>query len=245
MQDIAVKYSYKMISSLKAINIEIILAIDLKKGKVVRAFAGFRLNYKPLKIGNLDLSDPITLIQKTLKKFNLNKVYIADLDAIKNLNANNLLILKILKKFPKIDFLIDSGFYYPISIYNFKKKLKKKKISNFYIVLGTEKLKKYNLRVFGYKNRIYISLDILNENDKSTEFLKKSKFRLDVILMFLRNVGGRGIRFNEVKRIIKGLPDYNFHYAGGVRYFRDLRLLKNVGVESAIVSTLVHKHLGS
>ena len=63
--------------------------------------------------------------------------------------------------------------------------------------------------------------------------------------MFLRSVGGRGIRFNEVKRIIKGLPDLNFHYAGGVRYSRDLRLLKNVGVESAIVSTLVHKHLGS
>ena len=63
--------------------------------------------------------------------------------------------------------------------------------------------------------------------------------------MFLRNVGGRGIRFNEVKRIIKGLPNFNFHYAGGVRYFRDLRGLKNVGVESAIVSTLVHKHLSS
>ena len=127
MQDIAVKYSNKMISSLKTINIEVILAIDLKKGRVVKAFAGFRLNYKPLKIGNLDLSDPIILIQKTLEKFKLNKIYIADLDAIKNLNANNLLILKILKKFPKIDFLIDSGFDYPISIYNFKKKLKKKK----------------------------------------------------------------------------------------------------------------------
>ena len=63
--------------------------------------------------------------------------------------------------------------------------------------------------------------------------------------MFLRNVGGRGIRFNEVKRIIKDLPKFNFHYAGGVRYLRDLRVLKNVGVESAIVSTLVHKHLGS
>ena len=234
-----------MISSLKTINIEIILAIDLKKGRVVRAFAGFRLNYKPLKIGNLDLSDPITLIQKTLKKFKLNKVYIADLDAINNLDANDLLIFKILKKFPEIDFLIDSGFDYPISVNNFKKKLKKKKISNFYIVLGTEKIKKYNLRVFGYKNRIYVSLDIFNNNDKSTAFLKNSKFKPDVILMFLRNVGGRGIRFNEVKSIIKGLPNFNFHYAGGVRYFRDLKLLKNAGVESAIVSTLVHKHLGS
>jgi len=234
-----------MISSLKTINTEIILAIDLKKGRVVRAFAGFRLNYKPLRVGNLDLSDPITLILKTLEKFKLNKVYIADLDAINNLTANNLLIFKILKKFPEIDFLIDSGFDYPISINNFKKALEKKKISNFCIVLGTEKIKKYNLRVFGYKNRIYISLDILNDNDKSTDFLKKSKFKPDVILMFLRNVGGRGIRFNEVKRIIKGLPNFSFHYAGGVRYFRDLRLLKNVGVESVIVSTLVHKHLGS
>ena len=116
-----------MISSLKTINIDIILAIDLKKGKVVRAFAGFRLNYKPLKIGNLDLSNPITLIKKTLEKFKLSKVYIADLDAINNLDTNNLLIIKILKKFPKIDFLIDSGFDYPISIYNFKKKIKKRK----------------------------------------------------------------------------------------------------------------------
>ena len=234
-----------MISSLKTINIDIILAIDLKKGKVVRAFAGFRFNYKPLKLGNLDLSDPIVLIKKTLEKFKLNKVYIADLDAIKNLHSNNLLIFKILKKFPEIDFLIDSGFDYPISIHNFKKTLKKKKLSNFSIVLGTEKMKKYNLRTFCYKHRIYISLDILNDNDKSTDFLKKSKFKPDVILMFLRNVGGRGIRFNEVKKIIKGLPNFNFHYAGGVRYLRDLRGLKNVGVESAIVSTLVHKRLGS
>ena len=234
-----------MISSLKNINIEIILAIDLKKGRVVRAFAGFRLNYKPLKIGNLDLSDPVILIHKTLEKFNLKKVYIADLDAIKKVGSNNLLIFKTLKKFPEINFLIDSGFDYPISIDNFKKTLRKKKLRNFCIVLGTEKMKKYNLRAFGYKSHIYLSLDILNENDKSTNFLKKSKFKPDVILMFLRNVGGRGIRFNEVKKIVRELPNFNFHYAGGVRYFRDLKLLRNVGVESAIVSTLVHKHLGS
>ena len=131
-----------MISSLKTINIDIILAIDLKKGKVVRAFAGFRFNYKPLKLGKLDLSDPIVLIKKTLEKFKLSKVYIADLDAIKNLHSNNLLIFKILKKFPEIDFLIDSGFDYPISIHNFKKTLRKRNLSNFFIVLGTEKMKK-------------------------------------------------------------------------------------------------------
>ena len=59
MTGLAVKYSNKMISFLKTINIEIILAIDLKKGKVVRAFAGFRQITSHLKIGNSDLSDPL------------------------------------------------------------------------------------------------------------------------------------------------------------------------------------------
>ena len=33
-------------------------------------------------------------------------------------------------------------------------------------------MKKYNLRCFGYKNQFTISLDIFNNNDKSTDFLK-------------------------------------------------------------------------
>ena len=37
-------------------------------------------------------------------------------------------------------------------------------LHNFIIVLGTEKIKKYNLKVFGYKNRIFLSLDIYNDN---------------------------------------------------------------------------------
>ena len=49
----------------------------MKKGKVVRAFAGFRFNYKPLKLGNLDLSDPIVLIKKTLEKVSRRSIPIS------------------------------------------------------------------------------------------------------------------------------------------------------------------------
>ena len=73
---------------------------------------------------------------------------------------------------------------------------------------------------------------------------KNSRFKADIILMFLRNVGGRGICLKNVKAIKKRLPGFNFIYAGGVKYFRDIKTLKNAGVESVIVSTLVHKHLG-
>ena len=60
----------------------IILAIDLKNGRVVKAFAGLRINYRPLVINSIDYSDPIFLIREISKKLKLKQIYIADLDAI-------------------------------------------------------------------------------------------------------------------------------------------------------------------
>ena len=233
-----------MISLFKFIDTDFILAIDLKKGRVVKAFAGFRLNYKPLKIGKLDFSDPYNFIELVLKYFRLTKIYIADLDAIQSFGSNFDLLCKLLKSFPNIDFLIDCGFDYPLTVNNFVKKLDKRKIKNFSVVLGTEKLKKYNLRCFKQKVKVHFSLDILNNSDRWVDTFKKSRFKADIILMFLRNVGGRGVRIKNVRAIKKRLPGFNLIYAGGVKYLRDIKALKNVGVESVIVSTLVHKHLG-
>jgi len=61
----------------------------------------------------------------------------------------------------------------------------------------------------------------------------------------LRNIGGRGIRLEGVKKLIQKLPNYNFHYAGGIRYLNHIKMLQNMGVESVIASTLVLKHLDS
>ena len=87
-------------------------------------------------------------------------------------------------------------------------------------------------------------MDILNNSDRWVDTFKKSRFKADIILMFLRNVGGRGVRIKNVRAIKKRLPGFNLIYAGGVKYLRDIKALQNVGVESVIVSTLVHKHLG-
>ena len=53
---------------------ETILAVDLKKGKVVRAF-GFRLNYKPLKSRKDNLENPENFIKKVLIYFPLSRIY--------------------------------------------------------------------------------------------------------------------------------------------------------------------------
>ena len=47
---------------------KIILAVDILNGKVVKAFAGLRMNYKPLLIQNRDFSDAIKLIKEVKKK---------------------------------------------------------------------------------------------------------------------------------------------------------------------------------
>ncbi len=106
---------------------ETILAVDLKKGKVVRAFAGFRLNYKPLKSTKDDLENPENFIKKVLIYFPLSRIYIADLDSIQNSGSNFDLISKLLNTFHHLTFLIDIGFDYPKSVKIFCEKLKKKK----------------------------------------------------------------------------------------------------------------------
>ena len=60
---------------------KLILAIDIRKEKVVKAYAGFRLNYKKLLLNNNDFSCPLIFINTVIEKFKINTIYIADLDA--------------------------------------------------------------------------------------------------------------------------------------------------------------------
>ena len=78
---------------------ETILAVDLMKGKVVRAFAGFRQNYKPIKSFKGNLDNPCNFIKKVLNYFPLSKIYIADLDSIQNSGSNFSIISKVTVRF--------------------------------------------------------------------------------------------------------------------------------------------------
>ena len=222
---------------------EIILAVDLKKGKVVRAFAGFRQNYKPIKSSKENLQNPYNFIKKVLNNFQLNKVYIADLDSIQNSGSNFDLISELLTKFQNLTFLIDSGFDYPFSVEVFSKKLKKREIQNFLPVVGTEKLKNYNFQSFKFLKDCYFSLDFNGSEKKWIRKIKKYKLKLNLILMFVKNTGGRGVRLKELKFISRKLNTSNIFYAGGVRYWNQLNLLRIQGVKGALISTLILKEI--
>ena len=223
---------------------QIILAVDIKGGKAVKAFAGLRFNYKPLYINNEDFSDPIKLIEITKKKIDLRNVYIADLDAINRYRCNNELINKLLVQFPDINFHIDAGFDYPISIFNYHHEKRIKKLINYSLVLGTETLKKFSLESYiKQKNRIKFSIDFNGNQKKWIAKFKKRKSKLDIILMFLDKVGGRGLNLKLIKRLGKHLLQHRIFVAGGINEQGQIDQLESLGVKGVILSTLIHDRI--
>lgn len=218
----------------------VILAVDIIKGKVVKAFAGLRINYKVLKINGLDYSDPFKLIKKIKEKMMISDVYIADLDAISKLGNNNELIDDILKHFPDVNFLIDSGFDYPISVFYFHKKKQLKKIKNYNLILGTETLKNYNLKSYNLLKQNQISVDFNGKERKWIKKLKKEKTKFFLILMFLKKIGGRGLNLKSIIKYIRVFKKHKVNVAGGLRTSGQLYQLKRSGVEGIISSTFLH-----
>lgn len=217
----------------------LILAIDLLNGKVVKAFAGLRFNYSPLVFKNKDLSNPFELIFQVKQKINLRKVYIADLNSIMKIGSNNELIDRILERFPEMSFLLDCGFDYPKNVYDFHINKRKKKLENYRVVLGTETLRNFRIKTYNSFMIFDISLDF-NGNEKSwINKLKSEKLNFGLILMFLNKVGGRGIDFGLIKTLVKLFPKRDITVAGGLSSLGQTNKLSRMGVSNVISSTMI------
>ncbi len=217
----------------------LILAIDIMNGKVVKAFAGLRFNYKPLVVKNKDFSNPLELILRVKKKINLSRVYIADLNSIMRLGSNNYLIDRILREFPEINFLLDCGFDYPKNVYNFHTFKRKKKLENYKVVLGTETLKNFRIRTYNSLMTFDISLDFNGSELAWINKLKSEKLKFGLILMFLNKVGGRGIDYELIRTLVKLFPNRDITVAGGLSSLSQTKQLSRIGVGSVISSTML------
>ncbi len=221
----------------------VILAVDIVNGKVVKAFAGLRMNYKPLFIQKEDFSDPIKLIKTLQEKIELKKIYIADLDAIRKIGDNNMIIEKILKIFSDLLFLIDAGFDYPRNVYNYHIRKIQIKLYNYKLVLGTETIKNFNLKSFQYFKKFELSIDFNGSESYWLKRIMKKKTRMDVTLMFLKKVGGRGLNMKVINSLYKDLSHHNLSIAGGIRTNQQVKQLFRLGFSNVLSSTLLHKKL--
>ena len=99
--------------------------------------------------------------------------------------------------------------------------------------------------MFSSSDKFFISLDIKFRDDKWVSILKSSKLKPNLIFMFLKNVGGRGVSFKNLRKLIKKLPGHSYHYAGGVKYPNQLRMLKNLGLNRQLFQPWFIRKLSS
>ena len=222
---------------------QVILAVDILNGKVVKAFAGLRFNYKPLFIKNKDFSDAISLINEVKKKILLKKVYIADLDSIRKVGNNCKYIDLIIKRFPELTFLIDAGFDYPLSVYNYHKRKNENRLSNYEIVLGTETLKNFQLSSFQQSKKCQISIDFNGKQNCWIKKINNGRINFSIILMFLDKVGGRGLDLSLIKKLNNIFNYNNILVAGGVKSEGQILQLSRMGVKGVLTSTFLHKKI--
>ena len=88
---------------------DIIPVIDILNNHVVTAIKGNRDDYQKINTKLYNSTEPIKIINQIINIYSPKIIYIADLDAIMTNQVNHLILGEILRKFPKVDFWIDSG----------------------------------------------------------------------------------------------------------------------------------------
>tara|TARA_X000000950_G_C13394590_1_gene449602 strand:- start:222 stop:518 length:297 start_codon:yes stop_codon:yes gene_type:complete len=88
-----------------------------------------------------------------------------------------------------------------------------------------------------------LSLDFCKKKTPNVN-LKYFKNRT-IILMFIDQVGARGVNWKEIKNInrLNVVKKNNCYIAGGIRYYGEVRNINRMGFKGCIVSSIVHERL--
>lgn len=224
----------------------ILVAIDIKKGFVVKAFAGVRNNYKPLFINKKDYSNPFSYIKFLNRTFNIKKIYIADLDSIYGSRENWKIIVQIVQENPSISFFLDLGFKKQTMLNEFQDRIISKKSikKNFNFIIGTELLKDIkSLSGFCNKSEMLVSLDFDGSERLWINNIPKLMIFDKIVLMFIKQVGGRGVNWKVLKNLRIHLNPKKTIIAGGIQNNQDIKKLKDIGYDGIIISSLIHKNI--
>ncbi len=224
----------------------IITAIDIKNGKIVKAFAGYRINYKPLIINKKDYSKPDFYLKMVIEKLGYKNIYIADLDSINGSMKNWLIIKRVITYYQNINFFLDLGFDNLIKLISFRKFIDNDLIfhCNWKPVVGSETLKKNNKVLIPFKrNNAVFSLDFTGNENFWLKNKKINKIFDEIILMFVKKVGGRGINWRTLSNLQGYIDKSKCIIAGGIKYSGEINNIRRIGYKGVIISTLTHKEI--
>ncbi len=210
----------------------IIPVIDLLGGEAVRAVAGRRAEYRPLKTLLAHSSDPCAVAEGLLRLHPFETIYLADLDAIMAQGANDSALAGLAAAFPNVDFWLDRGGLAPPADANFTR------------VIGSESLSPRSPAPdLSRESDVVLSLDFDASGFRGPDELEEQPalWPQRVIVMTLAQIGGGAgpdlVRLAQVKARAGAREIYA---AGGVRGAGDLATLAGLGIAGALVATALH-----
>ncbi|GAW84832.1 phosphoribosylformimino-5-aminoimidazole carboxamide ribotide isomerase [Bathymodiolus platifrons methanotrophic gill symbiont] len=217
---------------------QIIPVIDIKAGQVVLAQQGQRQSYQPLSTPLCHSSQIDDVIHAYLSIHPFTRIYIADLDALMKTGNNHSLINSLFNRYPQINFIIDSGSVNP----NFSHG----QATQFTPIIGTESIEKQDLVALRLATQNFIlSLDFSTQKKQMGDPILYNSPELwpkQVIIMTLGLVGkNSGPDLEKLAHYSQHFPEHDFIAAGGIRNIDDLLQLKQIGIETALVASALHK----
>ena len=225
---------------------QIIPVIDLLNGTVVHAKKGDRKNYQAIQSSITKSSKPLDIVAALLEFYPFQQLYIADLNAIQKNGYNNFAeINRISQRHPNLRLWIDSGIANISDLALWKDR-------NFNVILASENFSdldnflkiKAGLSSAPKPGTDYIlSLDFMPDGYCGPpELLTDTQYWPDnVILMSLAHVGAnQGANLELLTQFKPHAGRFNLYAAGGIRNLDDLVILKQAGIQGALVASALH-----
>lgn len=210
---------------------DIIPAIDIKNGKVVKALQGNRKTYKPINDHKGFTSNPLIYIKKMIHIYHSKIFYIADINSLSNDEDNIDLIVDIANQNKNSIFWVDIGGKVDIRI----------KKTNIIPILCSE-------NCLSIKNINYIYKDYIHSYDYKgkplgIEVFQKlqSSYKNKVIFMNISDVGNsQGPNYKYLRSINKK-SSIKYYIGGGIKSIFDINKLKTMGFSGVLVSSILFK----
>jgi phosphoribosylformimino-5-aminoimidazole carboxamide ribotide isomerase len=212
-------------STASVAGMRVVGVIDLKGGTAVHAVRGERERYRPL-------GDPLALA----RRYGLEELYVADLDAISGGGVQTEIIAALASE---ARVMVDAGAGDPQRLLD---------LGVDRVVVGTETLADADallpdavLSVDLYGRRV-LSRDPRLAGLSALDALVRLAGPREVIVLDLARVGtGAGPDVETIAEIHAAFPDLELLAGGGVRDADDLRALADAGAAGALVATALHR----
>jgi phosphoribosylformimino-5-aminoimidazole carboxamide ribotide isomerase len=228
---------------------KVIPVIDVLNGVAVHGIHGERKRYQPLESVLCKSADQPLDIASAFNSLGFNSLYLADLDAILGKPANFGIYRQIVTS-TGLDLMVDAG----IADITQAEEVLAAGVSR--IVVGSETLGGLDflgqaVKTFG-ADKVVVSMDLkegkLLSASKTIAAMDAASFAQElrkigvkqIIVLDLGKVGTEhGINLPLLKTILE-MTGVEVLIGGGIRSFQELEQLRQLGVSSALVATILH-----